>query len=248
MNLPQTYLDAADFWHSAASRTPHKWLAIDTALTNSRFHLMVQILFQRDKARYFGNGRDRGSQDPNEASHDDLGGLYGHLLPLIPPGLNYSFFTREMGYPEPIFAWRSKFHDFLYKVNPQFPCRTIKAQPGKFTGPFHWKNRHFTIHELKRLQEASQTIMIIVGNYGRIVEQIGNSVPPTLAFVIGTTVREQLVDQCREFTFERRPNDFVPTFRQRQRERTFHFKDVAREAMARATIWKAKSSRSNESI
>jgi DNA (cytosine-5)-methyltransferase 1 len=43
-------------------------------------------------------------QDPNEPFHDDLGGLYGHLLPLVPEGLNYSFFTAEMGYPEPVFA------------------------------------------------------------------------------------------------------------------------------------------------
>ncbi|MCE8420377.1 DNA cytosine methyltransferase, partial [Rhodovulum sulfidophilum] len=81
-------------------------------------------------------------QDPKENYHDDLGGLYGHLLPDVPEGLNYSFFTAEMGHPEPVFAWRSKFHDLLYKVNPNEPCRTIKAQPGKFTGPFHWKNRH----------------------------------------------------------------------------------------------------------
>lgn len=41
-----------------------------------------------------------------------LGGRFGHFLNDIPPGLNYSFYTKEMGYPNPIFSWRSKFSDF----------------------------------------------------------------------------------------------------------------------------------------
>ena len=54
---------------------------------------------------------------------------------------------------------------------------TIKARPGKFTGPFHWKNRHFTVPELKRLQSFPDDYEI-VGTFDRVVEQIGNSVPP----------------------------------------------------------------------
>ncbi len=165
-------------------------------------------------------------QDPQEKPHDDLGGLYGHLLPAVPPGLNYAFFTREMGHPEPIFAWRSKFHDFLYKVDPDTPCRTIKAKPGKFTGPFHWMNRHFTLEELKRLQ-AFPDHYAIVGNYGKVVEQVGNSVPPLLAKVIATSVREQLLDKEGGLTFPCRAFGYAPTFRQRQRERTKHFQAVA---------------------
>lgn len=116
-------------------------------------------------------------QDPNEKCHNNnLGGLYGHLLPDVPEGLNYAFFTAEMGHPEPVFAWRSKFHDLLYKVKPDEPCRTIKAKPGKFTGPFHWKNRHFTVEELKRLQTIPDDY-VLVGSYPKVLEQIGNSVP-----------------------------------------------------------------------
>jgi DNA (cytosine-5)-methyltransferase 1 len=169
-------------------------------------------------------------QSDSEEDHDNLGGLYGHLLPLIPPGLNYSYFTREMGYPEPIFAWRSKFHDFLYKVDPDQPCRTIKAQPGKFTGPFHWKNRHFTVPELKRLQSFPDEYEI-VGSYGKVVEQIGNSVPPLLAGTIATAVREQLIDKEANPSLPVRPVGFVPSFRQRQRERTSHFKMIAAKAI-----------------
>lgn len=158
-------------------------------------------------------------------------GLYGHLLPLVPEGLNYSFFTREMGYPKPFFAWRSKFHDLLYKVDRNFPSRTIKAQPGKFTGPFHWKNRHFTVEELKRLQSFPDTYELI-GSYGKIVEQIGNSVPPGLAYVIAVSVREQILRPVKKLTYLTRPADFSSTFRQRQRERTNHFKDVAKKEIS----------------
>jgi DNA (cytosine-5)-methyltransferase 1 len=171
-------------------------------------------------------------QDPDEPYHQTLGGLYGHLLPLVPEGLNYAFFTKEMGYPEPVFAWRSKFHDLLYKVDRNAPVRTIKAQPGKFTGPFHWKNRHFTVAELKRLQSFPDEYEM-VGTFNKVVEQIGNSVPPKLAEVIAISVREQLLDQSPTLTFPVRWAGFRSTFRQRQRERTLHFKQVAAREIQR---------------
>ncbi|MES2986609.1 MAG: DNA cytosine methyltransferase [Pseudomonadota bacterium] len=169
-------------------------------------------------------------QDASEPHHDSLGGLYGHLLPLVPAGLNYAFFTAEMGHPEPVFAWRSKFHDLLYKVDPGTPCRTIKAQPGKFTGPFHWKNRHFTTAELKRLQTFPDEYHI-EGSPNVIVEQIGNSVPPRLGYVIARSIREQLFDRKNELEFPVRELEFRSNFRQRQRERTDHFKTVAAKAI-----------------
>ena len=57
-----------------------------------------------------------------------------------------------MGHPEPRFAWRSRFSDFLYKADPEKPVRTIVAKLGAYSGPFHWKNRKFTLEEFKRLQ------------------------------------------------------------------------------------------------
>jgi DNA (cytosine-5)-methyltransferase 1 len=61
-----------------------------------------------------------------------VNGRYGHLLSEVPPGLNYSFFTERMGHPRPVFAWRSKFSDFLYKADPSVPVRTIKAQGSQY--------------------------------------------------------------------------------------------------------------------
>lgn len=170
-------------------------------------------------------------QDASEPEHNTLGGRYGHLLPLVPPGLNYSFFTSEMGYPEPVFAWRSKFHDLLYKADPSAPTRTIKARPGKFTGPFHWKNRHFTADEMRRLQSFPEGYQL-VGRYNKVVEQIGNSVPPILAYVTAISVREQLLDSTNKLTYPIRPDDFKSTFRQRQRARNKHFHEVARREIA----------------
>lgn len=173
----------------------------------------------------------RDLQDPSEPEHDSLGGKYGHLLPLVPPGLNYSFFTAEMGYPTPLFAWRSKFHDFLHKADPSSPSRTIKARPGKFTGPFHWKNRHFTADELRRIQSFPD-FYEIRGNYNTVVEQIGNSVPPRLAAAIALSVREQLFDEVPTPTLPARGVGFRSSFRQRQRERNRHFRAVAEAVIA----------------
>lgn len=92
-----------------------------------------------------------------------LAGQYGHLLNDIPPGLNYSFYTEKMGHPNPVFGWRSKFSDFLYKADPETPVRTIKAQGGQYTGPFSWENRAFTVAELKRLQTFPDAYEV-VGN------------------------------------------------------------------------------------
>jgi DNA (cytosine-5)-methyltransferase 1 len=120
-----------------------------------------------------------------------IGGRYKGLLEQIPPGLNYSFFTKRMGHPRPIFAWRSKFSDFLYKADPETPTRTIKAQGGLYTGPFHWDSRPFSLGELKRLQTFPDRYEISGGKMAA-VHQIGNSVPPQIARILALAVREQV--------------------------------------------------------
>lgn len=118
------------------------------------------------------------------------GGKYGDLLDEVPPGTNYLYFTEKMGHPEPKFAWRSRFSDFLYKADPKAPVRTIVAYQGKFSGPFHWKSRKFTMHELARLQSFPDHYKII-GSDQIVVRQIGNSVAP----LFGETIAKAIDDQ-----------------------------------------------------
>ena len=121
------------------------------------------------------------------------GGKYGKLLSEIPPGMNYLYFTRETGYPNPIFAWRSRFSHFLYKADPSGPVKTIVARQSKFCGPFHWKNRRFTIKELKRLQTFPDDYEV-GSSYQKALSQIGNSVPPKFAAQLALAVLEQMFD------------------------------------------------------
>jgi DNA (cytosine-5)-methyltransferase 1 len=85
--------------------------------------------------------------EPGEA----VNGKYGHLLPDIPPGDNYLYYTQKRDHPEPVFGWRSKYWSFLLKLAPGKPAPTIQAQPGPYVGPFHWDNRRLRAPEIKRL-------------------------------------------------------------------------------------------------
>ncbi len=119
------------------------------------------------------------------------GGKYGYLIPDIPAGENYRFYTEEMGHPRPLFAWRSKFSNFLYKMDPDDICKTIIAYQGKYDGPFHWHNRKCTIDELKRIQGFPKDYEI-PQTYAEGVKQVGNSVCPPVAYQIGKALRYQI--------------------------------------------------------
>ena len=159
-----------------------------------------------------------------------LGGRFGHLLEDIPPGLNYSFYTKEMGYPNPIFSWRSKFSDFLYKAEPETPVRTIKAQGGQYTGPFSWDNRRFSLSELKRLQTIPDDYEI-VGNRQVAIEQIGNSVPPQLGRILALSILDQVINVELSFKLAYLPQSKKLGFRQRQRKLTQVYSRKAQAAI-----------------
>lgn len=144
-----------------------------------------------DKRKYVTTGEMIADlQDENEVV-PPYGGKYGDLLPDIPPGENYRFYTEEMGHPNPLFAWRSKFSNFLYKMDPDDVCRTIIAYQGRYDGPFHWKNRKCTVDELKKLQ-GFPTDFRIDQTYTEGVKQVGNSVCPLVAEQIGKALRYQI--------------------------------------------------------
>lgn len=165
---------------------------------------------------------------------NQLGGRYASLLADIPPGLNYSFYTEEMGHPNPLFAWRSKFSDFLYKADPSVPVRTIKASGGAYTGPLHWENRFFTCEEYKRLQTFPDDYKIS-GSKQTAVKQVGNSVPPQLARIMAIAIRQQVFGTRFPFELPLLNENEELSFRRRKRELTAQYKKRAQQAIEALT-------------
>lgn len=159
-----------------------------------------------------------------------IGGRFGSLLNDIPPGLNYSFYTKEMGYPSPIFSWRSKFSDYLYKADPEAPVRTLKAQVGAYSGPFHWENRPFTIAEHKRLQTFPDDYQLRGGRQV-CIQQIGNSVPPQVGRMLALSILNQVFGVKLPFPMHYMPEGLALGFRQRKRQLTQKYAAKAAEAL-----------------
>jgi len=59
-------------------------------------------------------------------------------------------------------------------------------------GPFHWNNRFLRIQEIKRIQtfEDGHTFL---GNFKEQWRQVGNAVPPKLAFTIAMSINAQII-------------------------------------------------------
>ena len=132
--------------------------------------------------------------EPGEA----VAGKYGHLLPDIPPGDNYLFYTAKRGHPGPLFGWRKRYWSFLLKLDPDQPAPTIQAQPGPYVGPFHWTNRRLRALEIKRLQTLPDNFEIC-GDRRSVQRQVGNAVPALLGRRIAELLREgQLAVDQRE--------------------------------------------------
>lgn len=116
------------------------------------------------------------------------GSKHKDILPLVPPGDNYLFFTAERGYSDPIFKWRSRYWSFLLKLSPNRPSWTIQASHSNNMGPFHWKNRFLRIQEIKRIQSFPED-HVFLGTYREQWRQVGNAVPPLLANVIASQIK-----------------------------------------------------------
>lgn len=178
-----------------------------------------------------------------EEIKSSIGGRFGHLLKEIPPGLNYSFFTEKMGHPSPIFSWRSKFSDFLYKADPAAPIRTLKAQGGQYTGPFHWDSRVFSVAELKRLQTFPDNYEV-VGGRQIAIHQIGNSVPPQLARILAVSVLNQIFDMPLPVALPLLETYEKLSFRKHKRSLTISYRAKAHGAIS--TLPKATAAKSAE--
>lgn len=118
------------------------------------------------------------------------GSKHKDLLPLIPPGENYLFFTKERNHPNPVFKWRSRYWSFLLKLSPDRPSWTIQASHSNNMGPFHWKNRFLRIDEIKRIQSFKDE-HIFLGSFKEQWRQVGNAVPPKLSKAIAAEIINQ---------------------------------------------------------
>lgn len=119
---------------------------------------------------------------------------WGQLLPLIPQGGNYLYFTERKGNKKPIFKWRSRYWSFLLKLSPFETSWTIQAKPSLYTGPFHWRNRKLRIAEIKRLQSFPDEWQFY-GDEKSIWSQIGDAVPPPIAKVLGKAIIKQILNR-----------------------------------------------------
>ena len=169
--------------------------------------------------------------DPTDDTTLLMRGRWGHLIPGIPPGLNYSFYTKELGHPTPVFAWRSKFSDFMYKADPAVPVRTVKAQGGAYTGPFSWENRHFSTAEVKRLQTFPDAYALVGKRQARI-HQLGNSVPPQIARILALSILHQVFGVALPFPMHYLAEHQQLGFRTRKRALTAQYAAKAQAAIA----------------
>jgi DNA (cytosine-5)-methyltransferase 1 len=151
--------------------------------TPSPTHAKEPGLFQGDIKPWVSAGDVLSDLDTDENASDEghfAGGAHHDLLRNIPPGDNYLFYTRERGYPAPLFKWRSRYWSFLLKLSPDLPSWTIQARRSNNMGPFHWRSRILRISEVKRIQTFPDAFELD-GNVERQWRQIGNAVPPLLA-------------------------------------------------------------------
>ncbi len=152
-----------------------------------------------------------------------------------------------MGHPQPIFAWRSKFSDFLYKADPKTPVRTLKAQGGQYTGPFHWENRPFTVSELKRLQTFPDRYAVI-GKRQIAIHQIGNSVPCQIARVLALAILDQLFSVPLPSQLPLLHEEQALGFRKRKRGLTSVYRRKASVALDGPQAPKGKPTESPENV
>jgi DNA (cytosine-5)-methyltransferase 1 len=111
---------------------------------------------------------------------EQVTGRWANHLRSVPPGWNYKAHTAWGGHPNPTFVTETRFWNFLLKLSPDLPSWTIPANPGPWTGPFHWDSRRLRTPELAALQGFPDGYKF-AGSRRERVRQIGNAAPPPLA-------------------------------------------------------------------
>lgn len=129
---------------------------------------------------------------------ENIEGKYLEELTMVPYGGNYLDLTEKKNHPDPRFTYGTRFWNFLLKLDPDKPSWTIAAQPGKWTGPFHWENRRLRIPEMAALQSFPNDFKFY-GTRSSIQMQIGNAVPPKLASKVLGFLKERINEQDNKF-------------------------------------------------
>ena len=227
-NLSFRILDTSDY---GVPQNRERLILVGTRNKSFEFPAPTHGIDSKRKIDYYSAGEALKGVKNKDDAKPGLNGRFGHLLDEIPPGLNYSYYTERMGHPKPVFAWRSKFSDFLYKADPELPVRTLKASGGQYTGPFHWLNRHFTVDELKRLQTFPDDYHI-VGGRGVGAKQIGNSVPPHFARILGLSILDQIFNVKLPFELNKVDSSQTLHFRKLKTLRTKYYSEKAKKSIA----------------
>lgn len=107
-------------------------------------------------------------------------GRWAKHLEEVPPGWNYKAHTAWAGHPNPTFVTETRFWNFLLKLDPCKPSWTLAANPGPWTGPFHWDSRRLRTVELAALQGFPDGY-VLQGSRRERVKQMGNAVPVPVA-------------------------------------------------------------------
>ena len=131
-------------------------------------------------------------------------GRFASLLPSIPEGQNYQYFT-DHGEGPVLFGYRRRYWSFLLKLAKDEPSWTVPANPGPSTGPFHWESRPLAPEEVLRLQTFPSSWKL-EGSHRAQIRQAGNATPPLLAEVLGRTIAMQLFG----VEFRRPPAHAIP--------------------------------------
>lgn len=142
-----------------------------------------------------------------------VGGKWAELLPCVPPGENYQFFTTNGDGPD-LFEYRSRYWTFLLKLHPKKPSWTIQASPGSSTGPFHWNNRKLSGRELARIQTIPDRIRLS-GSRQTIQKLIGNAVPSLVGEILGKNIKNQIFDIRVKRTYKLLPGQSQKIYRPR---------------------------------
>jgi DNA (cytosine-5)-methyltransferase 1 len=125
-----------------------------------------------------------------------VSGRWAKELHQIPPGWNYKALTAWAGHRKPVFLAETRFWNFLLKLHPELPSWTIAANPGPWTGPFHWDSRRLRVPELAALQTFPIDYNFS-GSKRSVRRQIGNAIPPVLARHVVDAVASEIMGSRR---------------------------------------------------